>query len=486
MRAAVRTCALLLALSLCDPALRAQPRPLDLFQRISLDLRGHRLAGDEIAEIEGAIARHEAPVAIASRYIDLWLTRDVIAGKLDSYLSGPVRADRLFLGYLERVRVDKGSWVYYLPHTLPPDARADAPPCAPADRVEVHPWWSIDQKLQICAPSYRPEHAFDSAGYCAGQAVFGPLPSPPRAGCGCGPLLLACMPPRDENPMLARKMTKALRDEVLETAADIVAADRSFDELMTTSRTWQSGLVAFFYLRRELIARIQHEPWTPTLESALADRVRGVDLAAPGRWVERDGVYRGSGLFTTTIATRTYTVNYRDDALGLLHDFLCADLKSVHVDSDALLKTVTRPEPSEVWNSQVRLQAGCKSCHAPMDNLTGFLANMTDTRWGSQPVPSARVRGELYVKGAGDRRGDGVGFADLSQLLVSQPEFDECAVKHVFQQLVGRPPLNSERSLVDGLVRDFHAGGRRWRALVRSVLLGAPYLAASDSPARGP
>lgn len=479
-----RTCALLLALSLLAPSVQAQSSAIDLFQRISLDLRGQRLSSSEIAELTNALAGTESRGAVAARYIERWLTKDAIAGQLDSYLTGPVRADRLFLGYLERVRgPGKRGWIYYLPHTLPPDARPGAPPCAEADQVQVHPWWAVGEKLWVCAPSYRPEHAFDAAGYCAGQAVFGSLPTPPRVGCGCGPLLLACMPPRDENPALARKLTKALREEVTETAADIVAADRPFDEIMTTSRTWQSGVVAFFYLRRELISRIEHERWSPALESALADQVRGIDLAAPGRWVERDGIYRGSGLFTTTIATRTYTVNYRDDALNLLHDFLCVDLKSVHVDSDALLKTVTRPEPPEVWNSQVRLQNGCKSCHAPMDNLSGFLANMTDTRWGSQPVPAAHVRGELFVKGAEDRRGSGVGFAELSRLLVSQPEFDECVVKHEFEQLVGRPAMSSEHAFIERLVRDYHANGRRWRGLVRDLLLSAAY---ADDSARTP
>jgi hypothetical protein len=445
-------------------------------ERLSHTLRARRLRREERAEILRRNAVGEPDAAIYTGYLDRWLTKDFLLTALGplAFLSGhpPEDPAGVFLP-LSRAKV-RSSFVYFLPQTIPAGAPANEPPCGDDDVVEVRPWWAIHQKIKLCSASYRPEHTFDAIGYCAGQPEPR-LPTPPRAGCGCGPAALACFPPKDVMPELAGHLRDDTAAEVIETVKDlIITREQPTDTLLTTSRTWQTGLVEFMYLRRELIAELFRAPYSEDQEEKIVQRIQQLDLSRPGRWVEREGIYANSGLYWSTLAPSFSLATHRVMARNTFETLLCTEFNSVHVDSEVLLKAVGTQHRNlrglqAIVNSPMRTQPGCKGCHAPMDNTAGFLLGLQTALFGSSPT-TVSPGGRLFVNGASDYRGEGVGYASLARLIVKQPEYAECFVKKIFGALRGRDPLNSEHPLVMKMTRDFERSHHSFLPLVREIL----------------
>ena len=326
---------------------------------------------------------------------------------------------------------------------------------------------------------------FDDVGFCGGQAEPR-VPQPPRPGCGCGPALLACLPPEDERPGLADALTTAMADEARETVLDVVDSNHRFDEVFTTSRTWQSGLAAFMYLRRELIGLARTRPDDAALEEDLVGRLAPIDLAAPPAWIERHGLYASSGVLALP-ALASYLATYRVVAHSLLERALCVELTSVNVDARTLLAAVgpahanLRAFGIGLADSPMRKQAGCKGCHAPLDGVAAMLQEIATPLLGGYPT-GADARGGLWVTGAADRRGEGTGLAALARLVVAQPEHGRCAVKTAWTSVLHRPPLASERAQLDALTTQFERGGRRLRPLIETILRSPAYRHPNSPP----
>src|SRR5262249_16336153 len=113
-----------------------------------------------------------------------------------------------------------------------------------------------------------------------------------------------------------------------------------YDEVLTTSVTWQPGLVEFWYARREMLAELGHTPYSKALEDRWSARFSRIDLAAPGRWIERKGVYTGAGVWLSTPMIEATYPTYRTQMKRLLSQFLCVRFTSIDVDSQSLLSTV--------------------------------------------------------------------------------------------------------------------------------------------------
>lgn len=472
--------AALLALTLTFSSAHAADTPapapmVELAQVLSLRLRMKRLEPQERRELEERLARGENPSRLYAEVMDRWLTRDFYR-KLSSALAFTPAATHFFVGTLSRFRED-GQWVYYLPHTVDASRPAEAPPCSRAHRQTAPAWWGRGQSISICQDSYRPENAFDAVGYCGGQPEP-TIPTPPRPGCGCGPLLLGCLPPDEEAPRLDPRFVEAMMSEVTETGAELMSKGRPFDELMTTSTTWQTGLTRFLYLRREMLAKVSQQPFTPALEKELLRMLATVDLEAPGQFVERQGEYQGSGLFLNTPVMAAFVGTSRATMQLMLSQFLCVDFPANTVDSQTLL-TVTSGQHQgvrfEVYESPMRNQSACSGCHAPMDAGSGFLVGLRPPIFGSIPT-GRQVEGALYVHGAEDFRGKGKGSSTLARLLTQQPEFPRCATARLFTFLVGRPPRKTaeERRLLEELTQTFEKSGRRVDVLIRAILRSEP------------
>jgi hypothetical protein len=461
---------------------------IDLIQRLSYDLRERRLDATERQEIERTTHTAADSDVTYRRYLGKWLDAPALKqllSKTYDALAGIADVSPLFLR-LSAYRPAKGPTVLFLAHTVAAEPRKGAPPCGASATTLVRPWWS-DKPVRICAESYHPERSFDEVGYCAGQPEP-TVPTPPRPGCGCGPLLLACLPPPEVAPGLENAFNQGVGQEALETVADAVIQRRPFDEVLTVTRTWQSGALEFLYLRRELIGLLHARPYSAELQAQLERRLEGVNLAAPAHWVERTGIYRGTGLLTMPLVG-TSQPTYRVLMKNLLTLFLCTEFKSVHVDSDAVLKTVGNQVAnlralSAIGESPMRKQVGCKGCHAPMDNGGAFMTQLATPLFGGY-LTELPAHGSLYVKGADDLRGEGVGYAGLARLVIAQPEFERCAAETVFRTLLKRSPLIGEEDLIGTFARGFHEHGHRFDWLVQEVLLSPPYLEMARKPRGG-
>jgi hypothetical protein len=447
------------------------------FQRLSFDLRGRRLSVEECRTIGTELG--ERPRAqVWQSYVDRWLDRATLKQLLGEMLRQAPAASH-FIGSLAVWQpTPRDEAIYYLPATAP----AAGAPCSMAETVPVSPWWAVGDPVRVCRATHAPDHVFDEVGYCAGN----PEPRvswPPRPGCGCGPLLMSCLPPAARDPGFVARLDREVRDEVVETATRLVEAGRPYDELLTTTATWQTGLVEFLYLRRELLKILRARPYSPALEDELRARVRAIDLSRPGRWVERKGPYRGSGLLFNTPAVNNYAGTYRGLMKVVLEEVLCTKFQSVHVDSASLLKTIGAEAANlrlfggfgpSVADTPMRRQPGCQGCHAPLDAAAGMLREIATPLYGSVEtgLPSD---GELYISGAEDLRGRAKGYAGLAGLVVRQPEFVACTVDRAFRQLHRRAPLTADRPRLSAISTEFERGGRRWRELVRALLLDPSY-----------
>jgi hypothetical protein len=447
-----------------------------LFQRLSVDLRGKRLSAPELAELRKDLSRRDRE-AVYTAYVDRWVDVAAIDRIFGDIHLGAVAPDRLFLSLARARDPADGSWVYYLPSTVGPVGTAGLP-CK--HTAKVRPWWSRDA-VRVCDESYRPDKVFDQVGYCAGQPDPAFPPLPPRGGCGCGPFLAACLPVGDEFAPLATKLFTTIVDEVKKPALEILMKG-SYDELLTTSKSWQSGVVEFLYLRRDLNGQLSRKVPLAVIEREVGARLDQIDLDSPGRWVERAAPYQHSGLFSSTILASALQSNYRTTIHNLFDEFLCTHFTSVHVTSEALLGAVGKHDPNlrfvSVSQSPMRTQIGCKGCHGPMDNAGGFLEGLQTTLNGVFPTGLVG-RGKLYVQGPDDYRGEGQGMSGLSELVVRQPEFPRCAVAQTVEALVGRRPTLAEERSITQLLAEFEKQGRSYPSMVRSILHDPVYLGAA-------
>lgn len=459
------------------------------FERLSYDLRGRRLDDAERKAIEAELAKGDKAASdhYASR-VDAWLTKDGLKGFVSTFLRFPpvavINPDSET--YFHRLAVQAGPTpLYFLPYQAKEGGK---PPCAESEAVSVQAWWS-KTPVRVCASSYVPEKIFDSVGYCQGEGE--PLMrQPPRAGCGCGPMLMGCLPPAGEDANLDKLVKESAASEWFETAQRLVAEGEPLDALVTTTKTWQNGVAEFLYARREAIADHKKAGWSPALEQKIAERFGKIDIRADGRWVQRSSTYEGSGLWWTSLAVGALKVPVRPAAHHLLERHLCMVFTSVNVDADSMLAAVGDREEnlrtlSSLIDTPMRKQDGCKGCHAPMDGAAAFFGVIQGPLYGSY-VTGERPKGEFYISGARDFRGHGVGTAALAKFVVESPEFETCSVRRAFEQVFQRPPTAGEAPVLAGLVGEFRSNGHRWLPILKTLLKSDAYLYQDRPPVPPP
>jgi hypothetical protein len=127
-----------------------------------------------------------------------------------------------------------------------------------------------------------------------------------------------------------------------------------------------------------------------------------------------------------------------------------------------------------IADSPMRQQEGCKGCHVPMDTTSGFLFEQQLSWRGGFMTPAHRKPAKLYIHGAADYRGEGVGIAGFIKMLVAQPEYLDCTIEKTFEHVVQRAPVSSERPFIDELTKTFKQHqDQRW--LIRELLLSTAY-----------
>lgn len=395
-------------------------------------------------------------------YVDAWFDRSFFNRLGAARARAGNGSQALFMGELRTFKDPTGADVFYHP-AIEGENRSS---CASSQPVQVIPWWDTTTTVRVCPNSYRPEKAFDTVGYCGGRSEL-PTKQSPRPNCGCGPLLLACLPPSSDE--LIAHFDSSNAAEVANTFAEVIDRGRPFSEVFTTSTTWQDGYVQFLYRRRDALSLLANEPYSKNTETKIV-KMLSAPLSAPGRWVDRKGVYSGSGLFLTTPLIQVSFPTYRTVVRAFLQNAACITLVGVNVDSASLLEGVGKQHGDlrlfEINESPMRTTTGCSGCHAPMDNAAGFLLGMKTPLFGDV-LTGKKAVGQLYLKGANDLRGAGEGFSGLTSLMVAQPEYRTCAVTG----LAGSVGVALDEDEIPRVAESFRADKENAKNLLRKLLM---------------
>ena len=423
---------------------------------------------EELAQARRELATTRSSAQVYRAFLTRWLDGDAFRAIAAHLALGSPTVRSGFVAQLQLHHDPAEGDIYYLAHQTNHRSAGDMP-CSRADVVHAHPWWDVNKSVSICATSYRADTIFDEVGYCGGQTEP-TIPLAPRPKCGCGPMLLGCLPPEQERPGLVEEMDRDVRSEIIETAVTIVAQGGTYRDLTTTTATWQTGLTRFLYLRRELIGELAHHAFDDALEASMRKRLGALDLRAEGAMIDRSPVYAGSGVFLFGLASGFQDPGYRSIIRASLQRELCiADFSSVDVTSDVVLLTTARAPNlrlKDVHTSPMRTQEGCKGCHGPMDSTAGFLTAIATPLYGSMPTGTTN-EASLVVNSPSDVRGSGAGPGDLMRLYVEQPEFEPCSYQRFFAAFVGRAPTQVE---LREITRAMRSGTGSLKELFRIIL----------------
>ena len=427
------------------PATAADQPAVRALQLLSLTLHNRWMQREELAQVRRELATTQRSDQVYRSFLDRWLDFDAFRAVSARLVPGNPTVRSSFGAQLQLHRDPNGDLIYYLTHQKDLSSSSDMP-CSRDEVVHVYPWWNIDKSVSICSTSYRADTIFDEVGYCGGQPEPA-TPLAPRPKCGCGPLLLGCLPPEEDRPGLVQEIDRDVRSEVIETAATIIAQGGTYRDLTTTTATWQTGLTRLLYLRRELIGELANHSFDDALEADMRKRISALDLRAEGAMIDRPPVYAGSGIFLFGLAAGLQDPGYRSIIRASLQRELCtADFSSVEVTSDVVLLTTTKTPNlrlKDVHESPMRTQEGCKGCHRPMDTTAGFLTAIATPLYGSMPTGNTN-KATLVVNGSSDDRGSGIGPGDLMRRYTEQPEFEPCSYQRFFAAFVGRAPTQAE------------------------------------------
>jgi hypothetical protein len=445
-------------------------RLISELQRLSFDLREIPID----LEVRAAALRrleHDGLDATYAYYVDQWLGRRYQLDVLNSWSPFGNGVPTLFL---RLAFFDSGGRkVLYLP-----GRHQDLnPPCQADQIISVRPWWA-ETPVSLCKDSHRKDTSFVGGIYCANapESLAGPGGAP--QGCGCGPRLVHCLPPAQLEPAI-NAATAGITAEYTETAYDIVIRQaRPVADLLSTTRTWQNGLVTFLYARREIAGLVGTKALTPSIEQQIDRILARVNVLAKGSWVDRQGAYRGTGTNFTLAGIKHSS--YRNMVRQTYSRLLCSTFRSSHVDRDAVLATVGNDAENirgfdPIADSPMRQQEGCKGCHMPMDTTSGFMFEQQLSWRGGFMTPVHRKPAKMYIHGAEDYRGDGVGIAGFMKLLVAQPEYLDCTIEKTFEHVVQRAPVSSERRFIEELTKTFKQRKQDQVWLIRELLLSAAY-----------
>lgn len=294
-------------------------------------------------------------------------------------------------------------------------------PCAPADAVDVDPWWAPGEPVKVCPDAWRPEARGDAEGRTCGASMLDPRLSD---ACGCGPRLMYCA--RDAKQY--QQIRKSLRKEVVDTLAEVVRGDGPIDALFTRNSTIRDRYAEFVYRRARVAAG--EDPALLDL-SGFGDKPRDTP-----RHDQVSGQH--AGILTTP------AMMYSSDALrGVMRNFYmhlwCAEPARSNVTVDAVMKLgKVDLRVGDGWKDLAAMDV-CTDCHARLDYGMQFFKGYPSSVNGVdfRPSRSLEGKGPLYGDHIRDRRGEAEltpsGFARLA---LAQPEFGQCltrrVVDHVF------------------------------------------------------
>jgi hypothetical protein len=316
--------------------------------------------------------------------------------------------------------------------------------------------------------------------------------------CGCGPRSNRC---ESANTALHTARINAFNEEPLLIADSVVRRNEDYFSMLTTRRSFVNGTLSQMYRQNQ-----SPQTWLVTPPTA-ADAIPDVPLNDVNTWVEFTRDEQASGVLTTPswlyrFPTQRARVNQFFGA------FLC---KSFVPEPGA-----AAPGPEDNCNRENNLakRCGCSYCHAtiePMGSHWGRFGERNAQYLSPDAYPKldARCRdcalaGDTtcnnecgnYVMQAFD--GDGANSLGLLrtylyrtpdeeanivggpklmvQRFMQTGELEKCAVRNVWNHLLGRAMTSQEESLyLAGLAEGFAADGHNLKLLMQRIVATEAY-----------
>jgi hypothetical protein len=223
-------------------------------------------------------------------------------------------------------------------------------------------------------------------------------------------------------------------------------------------------------------------PWFPTdFPASAGDRpadARGWTVAHYTDGRPHAGVLATDGLWWRYPSTYSNKQRKRANTASKL--FVCRDFLQTPVTFDNNVDLLDE----DALNDAIANNAACKTCHDDLEPIAGFF-------WGFDFEYDAGFLLQDGLRYHPERENQwqdlggippawfgvpGTTLGDLGRALVADPDFDPCAVRHVYQHLLRRPLIDGEDDgAIASHVRDFRQNGRTIRSIWRSVLADPRY-----------
>lgn len=280
---------------------------------------------------------------------------------------------------------------------------------------------------------------------------------------------------RDEDPFVLldyylptwsmEDLSRSIGEEPLRVVAEIASRDLSLDELVTGDWTMSNEVLAALW------------PLDRATEGGAWRRSTYTD----GR--PKAGVLSSNGMWWQ-IGSMENNLN-RGRANQISRIFLCQDYLELQID----FGTDQPLDSEQALGDAIRTDPKCASCHDTLDPLASHLFGF----WYHGPRKKVAGENEKYhasrerewvnydMPPPGFRGVQSAGLEDLGQLIVRDPRFPECFVKHAFRALMHRQPEGEELELIARSTARFDANGRRMKAMLLDLVLSDAY-AASEGP----
>lgn len=316
--------------------------------------------------------------------------------------------------------------------------------------------------------------------------------------CGCGPKSNRC---ESANTALHTARITAFNEEPLMIADSVLRRDEDYFNLLTTRRSFVNGTLAQLYRQNQ-----SPQSWLVTPPTA-RDAIPNVPLSETTSWVEYTRDEQASGVLTTPswlyrFPTQRARVNHFYEA------FLC---KHFAPEAGAIA-----PPPEDSCNRENNLakRCGCSYCHAtiePMGAHWGRFGERNAQYLSPDSFPRLDTRcrdcalaGDTtcnnecgnYVMQAVD--GDGANSLGLLrtylyrtpeeepnivggprlmvQRFMQTGELEKCAVRNIWNHLLGRPMTSQEESLyLNRLSQGFAEDGHNLKRLMQRVMSTEAY-----------
>jgi hypothetical protein len=391
------------------PAAPERKLTAETLDTIAMLATGHALPA---AERERALATNDLDGLVTQLLASRAFTHEIAPRMMLGYLN--TAAFSFELPALKKTTID-GVVVHYRRKAC----------TALADAVDVTPWWDMHATLKICKDDYRPELLRDSQGrYCHGASGMAL-----GTECGCGPNLIFCAASVEHR----QQIHASLRQETLDTIGYIVAHDLPIGDVFTTPYSFRDARAAWTHYRDQIV------------NGAATTFPDLADWPAEGKWAERPALWPGqhAGIMTD-IQLAYFSDGPRDRMRFFYERAWCMPPTSFGVAVERFKALVGNAQDLRYHQArwkQLAAAPGCTTCHARLDYGMQYFLGYQDFMTAMGPTLATQHgtdEGPLYGSDIDDPRGAAkLTPQAFGKLLVSQPEFSDCMVQHVVDQVFG-------------------------------------------------